>query len=192
MQRFSSLVRLTGLKRILRNGCGAEIAEAAVVLPIVFMLLLSIYWFGRAYLVYGAINHAAREGARTAATPGCANCNGACTWSGTGLPCDTAVVQAVNNSLQAANLDPTQANPTLPSPTPLACPGATPPGRCAQASGGQFMLCRNIQLNQTGTSQPVCGVVVSFTYPYQFVLPFTSLNNQRIQLKAQVEMRAED
>src|SRR5262249_44590109 len=105
---------------------------------------------------------------------------------------DTAVVQAVNNSLLAANLDPTQANHTPPNPTPLACPGAVPPGTCAQASAGQFMLCRNIQLNQNGTSTPVCGVIVSFTYPYQFVLPFTSLNNQRIQLKTQVEMRGED
>jgi hypothetical protein len=47
-------------------------------------------------------------------------------------------------------------------------------------------------LNQNATSPAVCGVIVSFRYPYQFVLPFTSLNNQRIQLKAQVEMRGEE
>jgi hypothetical protein len=37
----------------------------------------------------------------------------------------------------------------------------------------------------------VCGVSVSFQYPYQFWLPFTSLNNQRIQLQAVARMRME-
>src|SRR5213595_555441 len=74
----------------------AEIAEAAVILPALFMLLLSIYWFGRAYMIYGAINHAARAGAQTAAIPaGCANCGVAGTWAGTTLPDDGTVVLAV-------------------------------------------------------------------------------------------------
>jgi TadE-like protein len=176
----------------LRSDQAAEIAEAAVILPVLFMLLFSIYWFGRAYMIYGAINHAAREGAQTAAVPACANCNGSCTWPGTALPCDATVVQAVNDSLRAANLDPTQAIPSTPSPTPQPCPGVVPEGVCSQASGGQFTICRNMRLNQGASSPPVCGVIVSFQYPYQFVLPFTSLNNQRIQLKAQVEMRGED
>src|SRR5215468_5341994 len=106
----------------LRADSAAEIAEAAVILPALFMLLLSIYWFGRAYTVYGAINHAAREGAQTAAVPGCANCSGGCTWSSSSLPCDTPVVQAVDNSLLSANLDPTQAIASTPNPTPQPCP----------------------------------------------------------------------
>ena len=36
-----------------------------------------------------------------------------------------------------------------------------------------------------------CGVSVSFQYPYKFWLPFTSLNNQTINLRAQAQMRAE-
>lgn len=176
----------------LREDRAAEIAEAAVILPVLFMLLFAIYWFGRAYMIYGAINHAAREGARTAAVPACANCFGSCNWPGTALPCDTTVVQAVNNSLLAANLDPSRAMPSTPTPTPQPCPDAVPEGICSQASGGQFTICRNMLLNQGRSSPPVCGVIVSFQYPYQLVLPFTSLNNQRIQLKAQVEMRGED
>ncbi len=39
-----------------------EIAEAAIVLPLMFTMLLGIYWFGRAYNVYSTITHAAREG----------------------------------------------------------------------------------------------------------------------------------
>ena len=170
----------------------AEIAEAAVILPALFMLLLSIYWFGRAYTVYGAINQAARAGAQTAAVPACANCNAGCTWQSSSLPCDSVVVQAVNNAMLAANLNPEQAIPSTPNPTPEPCPNVVPEGVCSQAAGGQFTICRNMVLNQGASSPPVCGVIISFQYPYQFVLPFTSLNNQRILLKAQVEMRGED
>jgi TadE-like protein len=170
----------------------AEIAEAAVILPALFMLLLSIYWFGRAYTVYGAINQAARAGAQTAAVPACANCNGGCTWQSSSLPCDSVVVQAVNNAMLAANLNPEQAIPSTPNPTPEPCPNVVPEGVCSQAAGGQFTICRNMVLNQGASSPPVCGVIISFQYPHQFVLPFTSLNNQRILLKAQVEMRGED
>ena len=53
---------------------GSEVAEAAVVLPVLFLLLFGIYWFGQAFNVYGTINHAAREGARAAAVPACASC----------------------------------------------------------------------------------------------------------------------
>jgi hypothetical protein len=35
-------------------------------------------------------------------------------------------------------------------------------------------------------------VSVSFQYPYQFYLPFTSLNNQLIQLKANVQITGEN
>ena len=37
------------LKLRLGDESGAEIAEVAVVLPIVFMFLLGIVWFGRAF-----------------------------------------------------------------------------------------------------------------------------------------------
>src|SRR5215467_5123663 len=96
--------------RFFRRDCAAEVAEAAVILPALLMLLFAIYWFGRAYTIYGAINHAARQGAQTAAVPvGCANCGVTGTWGSSALPDDDAVVAAVNNSLLAANLDPNQA-----------------------------------------------------------------------------------
>ena len=53
---------------------GAEIAEAALVLPLVFLILLGIYSFGRAFNVYATINHAARQGARAAIIQTCATC----------------------------------------------------------------------------------------------------------------------
>src|ERR1017187_6109317 len=103
MKTFFSRARWSLLKR----NRGSEVAEAAVVLPIMFLMLFSIYWFGRGFNIYGTINHAAREGARAAAVPACASCVPPCPWqAGSNLPCDTPVIAAVKNALAAANLDP--------------------------------------------------------------------------------------
>jgi len=72
-------------KHTARDTSGAEIAEAAIVLPLVFMLMLGIYWFGRAYNIYATVTHAAREGARAATAPACALCGNAAMRSGAGL-----------------------------------------------------------------------------------------------------------
>ena len=57
-------LRLNVLREIIRETRGAEIAEAAAVLPLMFMILLGIFWFGQAFSIYGAITRAAQEGAR--------------------------------------------------------------------------------------------------------------------------------
>jgi hypothetical protein len=82
---------------------GAEIAEAAVVLPLLFMLLFVIMWFGRAFNIYATINHAAREAALAAAAPNCATCGN--TFTTTAGPLQTNVVNPI---LSAAHLDPGQ------------------------------------------------------------------------------------
>ena len=38
---------------------------------------------------------------------------------------------------------------------------------------------------------PACGTTVDFQYPYQMVLPFTSISNQAFKLPAHVQMRSE-
>jgi hypothetical protein len=188
MQAFFSRARLN---RLCGNP-GSEIAEAAVVLPVLFLLIFSIYWFGQAFSIYGTINHAAREGARTAAVPECANCDVGCNWQGSNLPCDAQVATAVDSALSAAHLDPEQMQPFVPNPSPNPCPGAIPEGLCATAASGGFTICRNVALDQNSTAPPVCGVIVSFKYPYQLALPFSSLSNQQILLKAEVEMQGEN
>ncbi len=187
-----SKLRSRFFSKLLRRDGGSEIAEAAVVLPVLFLLLFSIYWFGRGFNIYGTINHAAREGARAAAVPACASCSVTCVWQSSNLPCDTPVITAVNNALAAANLDPTLAQPFVPNPAPVPCPGAVPPGVCAPASSGTFTICRNMALDQYSTSPQVCGIIVSFKYPYQLELPYSSLSNQPILLKAEVEMQGEE
>ena len=169
--------------RRLRDVAGSEIAEAALILPLLFTLLLGIYWFGRAFSIYGTINHAARMAALTAAAPACANCAGGA--SG-GFPADDVVADVISNALTAANLDPTQVQPLTPSPLPQPCPDPNVASQlCTTASSGNFTICRNVVLNQNSSpTQQTCGMIVSFQYPYQFVLPFTSLNKQLVLLKA--------
>src|SRR5882724_5911249 len=98
-------------KRVAGETRGAEIAEAAIVLPLMFTLLLGIYWFGRAYNIYTTITHAAREGARAASAPTCATCMPT---PNSVLPADQ-VADRIAQTLQASKLDPAQVSPLSPS-----------------------------------------------------------------------------
>ncbi len=171
-------------KKLAGETAGAEIAEAAVVLPLVFMLILGIYWFGRAYNIYATITHAAREGARAATAQTCATC-------GNTALVESQVATRVAQALQASKLDPTQVSPLLPSPALKDCATGAP---VIPACGSTPAICfvANVRLNDPTTGPPACGVSVSFQYPYQFYLPFTSLNNQLILLKANVQTTGED
>ncbi|MGH9503203.1 MAG: TadE/TadG family type IV pilus assembly protein [Terriglobales bacterium] len=89
-------------RNLLRDTAGAEIAEAAVILPLLFMLLFGIMWFGRAFNIYATVNRAARQGALVAAAPNCATCGNTFR--------NSAYIQSnvVNPILLAAHLDPGQ------------------------------------------------------------------------------------
>jgi len=175
------------LKKIASGTSGSEIAEAALVLPIFFLLLLGIYWFGRAFNVYSTINHAAREGARAAVAQSCATCGS----PNISLTTNQIAAQ-VEQSLQASSLDPTQvANLGV---VPTACGGG--PATCAQAGNPKIWVCYHVQLQPAaslpaGSGAPAWGVSVEFQYPYRFFLPFTSLNMQQIMLNAGVQMTGE-
>jgi Flp pilus assembly protein TadG len=163
---------------------GAEIAEAAIVLPLVFMLLLGIYWFGRAYNTYATITHAAREGARAATAQSCATC-------GNAALVEAQVATRVAQALQASKLDPNQVTPLQPTAGLKDClTGAAVVPACA--SSPAICFAPNVRINDPSTGPIACGVSVSFQYPYQFYLPFTSLNGQLIHLKADVQTAGED
>ncbi|MBS1849562.1 MAG: pilus assembly protein [Acidobacteria bacterium] len=165
----------------LRAQEGTEIAEAALVLPLVFTLLIGIFWFGRAYNIYATVTEAAREGARVAAASSCASC-------GNAAPAASDVSTRIGEVLQASKLDPAQINPPA-TPNPTLCAGITPVPACS--SSGNVRVCQGVRLNSTSNPTPECGVMVSFRYPYQFYFPFTSLNLQLIQIPASAELRAE-
>src|SRR5947207_2218841 len=98
-------------RRLALETRGAEIAEAAAVLPLMFMMLLGIFWFGQAFSIYGAITRAAQEGARAGAVPYCATCTGNNSLSQ--YAANAAI--AAQTAMIASKLDPAQAQyPTTP------------------------------------------------------------------------------
>jgi Flp pilus assembly protein TadG len=62
-----------------RTQNGASIVEAALTLPIMFLILFGILMFGRAFNIYQTITDAAREGARFSTQP--------CSQAATALDC---------------------------------------------------------------------------------------------------------
>jgi Flp pilus assembly protein TadG len=189
------LLTIRKIPRQLRGTAGAEIAEAALVLPLVFTLLFGIIWFGRAFNIYSTIQQAAQQGAITAARATCATCVTSNTF-----PSATTVDDAVYAVMNASHLDITKIK--LPTSPPncaagqacTACPSPPfppAPSTGACASTANIYVCQNVQLNPAAT--PVqCGTVVSFQYPFQFNLPGTSLDMQRIILSAQAQSRMEN
>src|SRR5271165_976490 len=170
------------VRRLARETRGAEIAEAAAVLPLMFMMLLGIFWFGQAFSIYGAITRAAQDGARAGAAPSCSTC------SSVGSAAANAVA-AVNADLLASKLDPTRIQTPSPAPTFTACTGGT--NTCASVAGSNVCVQGPVQLSNTSTGTGVCGISVSFQYPFQFWLPFTSLNKQKIWLTTSARVRME-
>ena len=177
-------MNLRRLARVLRHTDGAEIAEAALVLPLVFMLLLGIVWFGRAFNIYSTIQQAAQQGAIFTARGTCATC-------GNDFPSNNEVHNAVHAVMQASNLDPNQIKSST-NPGLIKCPAASASDGCA--GGPKIWVCRNVELNPAAgpLQTPQCGSVVRFQYPFQFYLPFTSLNNQQIMLTGNAESRMEN
>ena len=195
--------RLTVWVRLAGSTGASEIAEFAVILPLFFMILIGVFWFGQAFRIYGTITHAAREGARAAVAPPCATC-------AANDPSQNAF-NAVKSALLAERLDPTLLQ--YPTVLPPLCSCSLGSGtNCTGGSTvacdtGQSQICvqgvtraggggganeNNVELSSPGTGGAgECGVSVSFQYPYKFWLPFSSIGNQRINLRAQAQMRAE-
>jgi hypothetical protein len=187
------------VRRLVLGTDGAEIAEAAAVLPIMFMIVIGILWFGQAFSIYGTITRAAQDGARAAVAPLCTTC------SGTNDP-STNAYNAVQSALQAAHLDPSKMQQLSVTPPLCVCGTSTP--TCSGSTVGcdisQTNICVQgvqhssgnlteslVQLAPASNGTGVCGVAVSFRYPFSFWLPYTSLNKQLIWLPAQAQVRAE-
>ncbi len=189
-----NLLRST-FRRLAAETRGAEIAEAAAVLPLMFMMLLGIFWFGQAFSIYGAITRAAQEGARAGSFPSYATCTtGGPTCTNTLTQYATNAVNATNNALLASKLNPSAARlPTTQPPfnycvSPLGSSGGcgASPNICVQAP---VQLATPAPTTTGGSG--VCGTAVTFQYPFQFWLPFTSLSKQTILLTAQARARME-
>src|SRR5712692_5966083 len=107
------IVRRWHFRWLARDERGAELFEAALVLPILLTLLLGMFWLGRAYNIYQTITRAAREGARFALAPSCGSC-------GNAFPTDSEVTTVINNALSAAAMDPAKTTDLAGNPSPPA------------------------------------------------------------------------
>ena len=176
------------LKKIATGTTGSEIAEAALVLPIFFLIMLGIYWFGRAFNTYATINHAAREGARVGRGADLRHL-----WQPQHLAdheSDCHPSQAVPPGFQPRS----HSGHKISAEARTACGGLGTTSCQVPSSGPQICVYYNVQLPNTlpaGSGAPACGVSVQFQYPYQFALPYTSLNMQKIMLNAGVQMTGE-
>jgi hypothetical protein len=200
---FLQTIRQFALK--LKGTEAQEILEAAIVLPLAFMLLLGIVEFGRVFNINSTIQQAAQQGALAAARNTCASCGnngnvgtmGGCPVTGTA----GSATYAIASVLCASNLDPTQIQQPPSAPNCAAgqpcstntCPVPYPQPASACSATGKVYVCQNVQLNPPATTQPPqCGTVVSFQYPFKFILPFTSINASTITLTAQAQSRMEN
>ena len=159
------------------NNQGVELVEMAFVMPMLLTLLIGTFWAARAYNIYETITRAAREGARTAVVRSCAGCT-----PSNSVQTNSAVRTAVTNSLTASSIDSTKVE----TPTSTACPN----GATCDCPSGNVCIMRDVPLNASTPQE--FGVSVSFKYPFQFTLPFTTLNMTTIHIPTLVQMREEN
>lgn len=131
---------------------GQEIAEAALVLPIVFLVLVAIFWFGRAFNISGSLERAAKEGALRAAQATCGTCGNASATS-------TNVADAVQSALSASSINVSALQPYAP---PFVCTPATAPvcTTTATSSSGQtfnLQICTGAPLSCGAGAAAGCG-----------------------------------
>ena len=185
-------------RSLARNTRGSEIAETAMILPLLFMVFLAIFWFGQAFRIYGTLTHGARLGAEAAVAPLCTTC-------GTPPPtlAATNAQTAVYNALAAAHLDKKNLVNWKNWTAPTLCRCGNPSSSCVSSSrscdGTVPDVCvqPNVQLTypNQGTlgGMGTCGTSVSARYkvPYSFPIPFTSLNMNNMLIPGQAQMRIE-
>lgn len=166
----------------------AEIAETAAVLPIMFMILLGIFWFGQAYNLYGAITRAAQEGARAGVAPYCTTCT-----PGANNNAQNAA-NAIVATLTAQNLNPNAVQSPATPPSVLSCLGGGGPALCDHSASSIVNACVQTSAQLTSTvvagAPGVCGTIVTFQYPFNFSIPFVS-DTTGIMLTATARVRSE-
>jgi hypothetical protein len=144
-----------------RGERGADIFEAALVLPLVLTILFAMYSFGRGWDVYQTMTRAAREGVRQTVTTDCAMCaDGGMEYQSPTYIQDNVVFPA----LQAAGLN---------------------------TSNSVLVNSYHQGITTLDTAGKVCGAYITFSYPYQLQLPFLSTTISTITLTTRVQMRLE-
>jgi hypothetical protein len=173
------------LKQTLRSTDGAEIAEAALVLPLVFIFIFGIMWFGLAFHIYGTIQQAAQQGAITAARSTCATCTNPNASADPNTVVDPVVVAVLKASgLRAGKIM------LAPKPILLPCPAPAPQGTCTKTDH-DIWVCSSVLLNSS-TQPAQCGAMVSFQYSFDTLNLMSLTPLPSITLSAQAQSRMEN
>jgi archaellum component FlaF (FlaF/FlaG flagellin family) len=91
--------KLLCVKRIATESKGQAIVEAAVILPILFVIVFGILWFGRVMNVYSTLYRAAHDAAQAYGSNTCGSC-------GNDVPLNSEVkANVVDPILHAAHLN---------------------------------------------------------------------------------------
>jgi Flp pilus assembly protein TadG len=188
--RRSCLERLTLVLRLAsRDDAGQEIVEAAFVLPILFLIMLAIFWFARAFNISSTLDRAAMEGIKAASRRSCATC-------GNAFQTDSQVVAQITAVLNADRLQIGSVQTYSPA---YACT-ATPAPSCT-TTVQNVRICRGVPLTcgdvacQTPTpaacgANPKLGVRISFAY--QTPTPLNIANLPPIVIHASAQSGAEN
>lgn len=165
-----------------REQHGAEIVELALVLPVFFLVIFPILWFGLVFNIASTAQRAAKLGVQIAARPSCTLC-------GNNFTADAQVLDTINLVLNTDHLNP--ANLTSHSP-PFVCQ-ATPAPNCTMLQNVQ--ICSGVPLTcgpvgcesppaACGTN-PTLGRRVSLGYRFNSPVPVGSWQAITIPASAQ-------
>jgi len=159
-------------RNLFRDDQASQIAEFAVSLPLLVVMVVGIFDFSGAFSLKQKLANAAREGARAAAADPANDLSGA----SNGVPVSVSdAYQVVDSYLQAENIN----DCGLKSVTPAQGSGltwsSTSTGTCPGA-GITFSINRGCVTQQTlaGTSTSMVGTCVTITYPYAWRFNFVS------------------
>lgn len=157
---------------IIIGDSGQEILEAAIVLPLLFLIMLGIFWFGRAFNIRSTLNRAARQALNAATQNTCATC-------GNIAQTNAKIVGALTTTLQADHLQ----TGDIVSYTPDFACTATPAPACTSTSNVQICTSVPITCGTVACQLPVVacganavyGTRVSFGYQYHWPLALASI-----------------
>ena len=187
------------IRHIWHDCTAAEVAEAAFVLPLMFVFLIGIFQFARVYMVYSTLQRAAQEGAHAAAGFDCATC------SNTQIPASVVASNFVHPVFQISHVDDSNLVAPVPSTALNSCSTGALVACSGTSASPKICLRRDVILNvASGGGGPtsgtkVCGTALSLTYPYGFSLPsvsttapYISTQTFSLNLQAQAQVVGED
>jgi Flp pilus assembly protein TadG len=158
--------------RVCKGTQAAEIAEFAIVLPILLFLVLAMFWVGQAYNISNNLNKAATDGLAAALKNSCATC-------GNTAASNTQIADAIEKAFQAGNLKPNSLQSFSPTPN---CP--SPVTSLTSATGVTYNVevCTNLALWPGST---ITGTRVAMQYQMPIMSPVSSFRTLRLSAVVQ-------